>query len=86
MYQLYIILPPITISVMVKCLQKDYNECHERFDETELQRGLFTEAQEANGVRLTGETARTVQTVGPDRLAANLTHDITLTAQVLVAQ
>lgn len=66
-------LPPwlqhlLEVSVLVFAvgLQDDGDDGHEWFDHTELQGGLLTEAQEADGVGLSPQAAGTVHTAGPD--------------------
>lgn len=56
----------VSVLVFAVGLQDDGDDGHERFDHTELKSGLLTEAQEADGVRLSPQTAGTVHTAGPD--------------------
>ena len=71
---------------MTESLQEDRDERHQRLHETKLQRGLLAEAQEADRVRFTAETTRSVQAARPYRLSPNLRHDVPLAAQVFVTQ
>lgn len=56
----------VSVFVFSIGLQDDGDGSHERFDHTELQRGLFTEPQEADGVGFSPQTAGTIHTAGPD--------------------
>lgn len=56
----------VPVFVFAVGLQDNSDGGHERFDHTELQSGLLTEPQEADGVGLSSETAGTVHTAGPD--------------------
>lgn len=80
------LLPPITIVVVTKCLQKDDDEGHQRLNQAELQRGLLAEAQETDRIGLALQAAGTIQTRRLDGLPADLRHDVALTSKVLVAQ
>lgn len=56
----------VSILVLAVGLQHHSDGSHERFDHTELQCGLFAEAQEANGVGLSLEAAGAIHTAGPE--------------------
>lgn len=56
----------VSILVFAVGLQDNSDDGHERLDNAELQRGLLTEPQEADGVGLPPQAARTVHTAGPD--------------------
>lgn len=71
---------------MSEGLQKDDDERHQRFHQTELQSGLLAEPEKADRVRLAAETARPVEAGRFDGLAADFGHDVALTAEVFVAQ
>lgn len=79
-------LPPIAIVIVSECLQKDDDECHQGFHQTELQCGLLAKAQKSDGVGFTGKTACPIQARRFDGLTADFGHDVALTAEVLVAQ
>lgn len=55
----------VSIFVFAVGLQNDGDDGHERFDHTELQSSLLTEAQEADGVGPSFQTARPVHAAGP---------------------
>lgn len=76
----------VSILVFAVSLEDHSDGGHERFDHTELQRGLFAEAQEADGVSLPFETASAVHAAGLDGFAPDLRHDGALSSQILVAQ
>lgn len=77
---------PIAVMVVAERLQEDDDERHQWLHQTELQRGLLAEAQESNSVSLPVQAARSVEARRADRLAPDLGHDVTLAAQVLIAQ
>lgn len=55
----------VSVLVFAIGLQDDSDNGHERFDHTELQRGLLTEPQQAYGVSLSFQTAGPVHTARP---------------------
>lgn len=57
----------ISVLVFAVGLKNYSDDGHEWFDHTELQSGLLTKPQEADGVSLSSQTAGTVHTAGPDR-------------------
>ena len=71
---------------MSENLQENYDECHQRFHQTELQCGLFAEAQESNRVGFARQTTRSVHTGRFNGFASNLGHDVALSAQIFVAK
>lgn len=73
------------ISQSVTYLQENNDKRADRLDETELERGLFAEAQEADGVSGAGEATGSVDAGGPHRPPAQFRHYVTLAAQILVA-
>ena len=77
---------PVAVLVEVVALQPDDDEGHDGLDDTELQRGLLAEPQEADVVGMSGEAAGAVDPGGLDGLAADLGHDVALAPQVLVAE
>lgn len=56
----------VAILVFAVGLQNDSDDSHERFNHTELQSSLLTEAQEPYGVGLSFQTTGTVHTAGPE--------------------
>lgn len=56
----------VSVFVFAVGLQDNGDDGHERFDHTELQSGLLTEPQEADGVGFSPQTAGTVHTAGPE--------------------
>ena len=62
----------VSVLVFAVSLQDNGDDGHERFNHTELQSGLLTETQEADGVSLPPQTAGTVHTAGPDRTKLSL--------------
>lgn len=76
----------VSIFVFSVGLQDNGDDGHERFDHTELESGLLTEAQEADGVGLPSQTAGTVHTAGLDGFPSDLCHDGALSSQVFIAQ
>jgi hypothetical protein len=77
---------PVTVVVVAAGLQENDDEGHDGFDQAELQRGLLAEPKKADGVGLAGKAASAVETRRPDRLAADLRHDVSFATEVLVAQ
>lgn len=55
----------VSVLVFAVGLQEDGDGGHERFDHTELQRSLLTEAQEPDGVGPSSQAARSVHAAGP---------------------
>lgn len=72
--------------IFSKGLQHNNDEGHQRLDKTELQGGLFAEAEEADGVGFAVEAAGAVSARRADWLASDLAHDVSFTAKVLIAQ
>jgi len=81
-----ILLPPVTIVVFSKSLQNNDDESHQRLDQAKLEGGLFAEAKEPNGVGLAIEATSAVPAGRANRFPPDLAHDVSLTAEVLVAQ
>ena len=71
---------------MTKRLQYNYDKRHNRLDQAKLQSRLFAKSQESNGVRLLDEAPRTVQTIRSYRLSPYFRHNVTLAAQIFVAE
>lgn len=71
--------------IMTECLQENNDERHQWFHQTELQCGLFTKTQKPDSVCLSSETAGSVNAAGFDWFAADLGHNVALTAKILVA-
>lgn len=78
--------PPIAIVIVSEGLQEDNDERHQRFNQAELECCLFAEPQETDGVGFSGQAARPVEAGRLDGFAADLRHDVALTAEVLVAE
>lgn len=76
----------VSILVEVECLQNQCDDGHYWLDEAELQSGLFTKAQETNGVLPSSQTTCAPEKAGLDRLSPDLWHDGALPSQVLIAQ
>lgn len=53
--------PEITVMVLLERLQDERERSHQRLDYAELQSGLFTKAQESDGVSLAGYAACAIQ-------------------------
>lgn len=56
----------VPVLVFAVGLQDNRDGGHKRFDHAELQSGLFTEAQEADGVGFSPQAAGSIHATGPD--------------------
>ena len=93
---------PVAVLVLAHHHQEQREHRHDRLDEAELQRGLLAEAEELDGVLLSGQAAGASPVVRRsktdynslllcrmnvlDLFSTNLGHDVAFSAKVLVAQ
>jgi hypothetical protein len=71
---------------MSESLQENDDEGHQRFNQTELQCGLFAEAQKTDCVGFASQAAGAVETGRFDGLATDFGHDVALATEVFVAE
>lgn len=67
-------------------LKDDGDDCHDGFDNAELESRLFAESQKADRVAHSNEAAGAVQTTWLYGLPSDLWHDSTLSSQILKGQ